>query len=502
MSAPLQISSIPVHSGSLAAVRRVIVNITSLLTSDIVSKAATFAVYALVARNCGPRSFGQLSLGLTLLYTFQVFAAAGLPTLITREIAKHRASSGRYFANASLIVVCSFVLSLIILALFVLASRYPRDTSEIIVLLGVGILPCSLTTINEAVLIAWEKMHCILLIYIPVNAFKVGAAYYLLSTGHGVRSVVLLTLGCFFATLLLEWPVVFHHLRWQHVAINTRFCRALLNRTWRFLGIDSLVSLWGSINTVLLSWICSEAAVGLFNAAWQLLVPARMMLQAIVSSLYPVMCRRAEESRERFRQLTVLLLEILAVIAVPSCILLYFGAAPIINTLYSNRDFAGSVVVLRIMQPVLILHAVAATFGLVLFSHRHERRTLRIVTLVVAFNLVSGTMLIYAYGVVGAAISHVLTCLLNGCLHYAAARDCLTDNSGGRLPWSDTLIGSVLAAGCIMAAALALTAQLNFIVATILTSFVYVVVLAGLVCAACRGSLGARERFLVPLGEK
>jgi O-antigen/teichoic acid export membrane protein len=154
------------------------------------------------------------------------------------------------------------------------------------------------------------------------------------------------------------------------------------------------------------------------------------------------------------------------------------------------------------MQPVLILHAVTGTFGLVLFSQRRERRTLRIVTIVVAFNIASGILLIYAYGVTGAAISYVLTYLLSACLHYAAARDCLTNSIGSRLPWRDTLIGSVVAAGCIMAATLALSEHLNFIVATVLTSFLYVVVLAVLVYAACRGSLGLRERFFVPLGEQ
>src|SRR5262249_33739553 len=163
------------------------------------------------------------------------------------------------------------------------------------------------------------------------------------------------------------------------------------------------------------SWISGEVAVGLFNAAWQILVPVRMMLQAIITSLYPVMCRRAPGSRERFQRLTILIFEILAVIAVPSCILLYFGATPIIQTLYRNHDFSDSAVLLRIMQPVLILHAVTGTFGLVLFSKRKERRTLRIVTIVVAFNLVSGILLIYAYGVVGAAVSYALTYLLSAC---------------------------------------------------------------------------------------
>jgi hypothetical protein len=117
------------------------------------------------------------------------------------------------------------------------------------------------------------------------------------------------------------------------------------------------------------------------------------------------------------------------------------------------------------------------------------------------FNLVSGILLIYAYGVVGAAVSYALTYLLSACLHYAAARDCLIDSANTRSPWSGTLVGKIAAAGCVMAAALAFSASLNFIVATVLTSLVYLAVLGVFVYVACRGSLGVRERFLAPLGE-
>src|SRR3972149_136999 len=101
--------------GGLAPLRRIAVNTTSLLTSDVLNRATTFAVYAMVARFCGPTSFGQLSLGLMLLYTFQVFASAGLPTLLMREVAKRPDASDRYFANASVLAVCTSVLSILAL---------------------------------------------------------------------------------------------------------------------------------------------------------------------------------------------------------------------------------------------------------------------------------------------------------------------------------------------------------------------------------------------------
>jgi O-antigen/teichoic acid export membrane protein len=489
------------HGSSTAAVRRIVVNVTSLLTSDVLNRAATFAVYAMVARYCGPHSFGQLSLGLMLLYTFQVFASAGLPTLITREVAKRPRSSGRYFVNASVIASCTSLISLATLYLFATLSRYPYDTIRVISLLGLAVVPWSLTTISEAILRGWERMHLIVLIALPVSAVKIGLSYYLLSTGHGVLAVALVFLGCHCATLLLEWIVVSRHVRLHDASIDLAVCRVMLRRTWRFLGIDGLVAAWGSINAVLLSWFANEAAVGLFVAAWQLLVPVWLALQAVDNSLFPMMCRRAEDNRKRFQQLTVLLLEVLTFVAVPGCVLLYFGAGPIISTVYGNKDFASSVIVLRIMLPVLLLHAAASTFGQVLYSHRREHVTLQIVAVDVVFNVVCGSVLIYSFGLYGAAVTALLTWTLNGILHFAATREQLADESGQRLSWSSTLIVPVVAAGSIMAVAMVTSRHLNFILACVLTSLLYLAVLALLVYAACRGPLGARERFLVPLRE-
>jgi O-antigen/teichoic acid export membrane protein len=501
MTEPANILANPAQLRGAATVRRVVVNTMSLLTSDILNKAATFAVYVLVARYTGPRSFGQLSLGLMLLYTFQVFASAGLPVLITREVARCPSSSGRYFANASMIVSAAFFLSLVALFGLVTVSRYPADTAKVILLLGAGILPWSLTMVANAVLQAWEKMHFIVLVAVPVNVAKVGLAYYLLRTGHGVDSLALVFLACHTATLLLVWPVVFRHIHWRDAKIELSFCRDLLRRTSKFLGIDSLLAVWASTNTVLLSWFAGETAVGVFAAAWQLLIPVSMTFQAIVQGLFPIMCRRANENRQRFRELTVLLFEILAIIAVPGCILLYFGAGAIISLVYGNKDFASSVLVMRIMLPVLLLQAVALTFGHVLFSQRQEHVTLRIVAIDTAFNALCGIVLIYYFGLLGAAVTVLLTWIINTYLHAMATREWLLDENGSGLLWHTTLLGKVLTAGCIMAGALALSTSFNFIATSLITSLLYVVVLAVLVLAACGGPLGLRERFLMPLRE-
>ncbi len=57
--------------------RTVLSNTVSLMASDVINRVSSFVIYALVGRYMGAFAFGQISLALSLFYTFQVFAVAG-----------------------------------------------------------------------------------------------------------------------------------------------------------------------------------------------------------------------------------------------------------------------------------------------------------------------------------------------------------------------------------------------------------------------------------------
>ena len=62
-------------------------NALSILSSDVLNRAASFVLYAMVARHLGAFEFGQMALALSLFYMFQVSAMAGLKVLIVRQVA-------------------------------------------------------------------------------------------------------------------------------------------------------------------------------------------------------------------------------------------------------------------------------------------------------------------------------------------------------------------------------------------------------------------------------
>ncbi len=492
---------LPEQPGAVTLVWRVVLNTMSLLTTDVLNKAATFVVYALVGRYCGPGAFGQLSLGLTLLYTFQVFASAGLPTLITRDVAKLPKLAGSYCANAGVIVFGAFLVNFVILILLVLVSQYPRDTAEVILILGLGILPWSLATNIEAIFRAREQIHLLASVAIPINICRVGVSYYVLRRGGTVIDIAYVLLACQMAAMICEAVILLREVPLRDICFTWTECASLLRRTWKFLGIDSLGAVLACTSTVLLSWYSSEVAVGLFGAAWQLLMPVRLVLLAIINSMFPMMCRRADENNERLQQFTVMMIEVVLLIAAPSSILLYFNAEQVISFLYAHKDFSNAAPVLRIILPALLLQAIAGTFGQVVYSKHREHVTLQIVAIDVALNIVIGVPLIYGYGLTGAAVSVVVVNVLNTLLHFWAIRHVFAMEPGHTSPWRSSLVLYIIAACGAMAATESVSGEVNFIVACIVAVLLYAAVLVGLMFWRCRGANGLRERFLFPLQE-
>src|SRR3989440_2384910 len=121
----------------------------SILTSDVMNRATSFVIYALVARHLGAQEFGQLSLGFSLFYMFQVFATAGLKVLIIRQVAKDRLQTSLYFVNACAIVTLSSLTSIAVLFAFVRLMHYPPATALVALLLSVGLLLTAISAVCE-----------------------------------------------------------------------------------------------------------------------------------------------------------------------------------------------------------------------------------------------------------------------------------------------------------------------------------------------------------------
>ena len=397
-------------------VRLLLSNGLSLLTSDVLNKATTFLVYALVARYLGLFEFGQLSVGLLLLYTCQVFCAMGLPTSLTRMIAKNPESARNGWIHGLMLSGITGVIITLLLCVFPFIVGYSRGTTNIILVLSIGLIPYGLAIVSESVLRGLEKMHWIALANVPANIAKIGLTIYLLQAGHGLMSIAILLVGVRFMILATELIGVYAATKAFEFQFSTDFGIRLAKEAFTFLGLDGLIAIWSSLSVVMLSRIVSEEAAGLYASGAQLLQPVTLVFKSVVGSLFPSLCRAASNRNEKFSQIVTRMLALLLSIALPSAVLM-FVLAPEILLVYGD-DFHSNSWVLQALSLMLLLNAGTTVLGHAILARGKEKLILRIVQLNLVVDLVLGFTLITLYGLQGAVITTLVVWVLNFTLHY------------------------------------------------------------------------------------
>jgi O-antigen/teichoic acid export membrane protein len=422
---------------AMAGFGRILANAASLLATDVVNRGTTFVLYALVARYLGAFEFGQLSLALTLFYTFQVLAAAGLKTLVVREIARDREKTRSYLINGSMTVAATCALSMACLVVLVRLMGYSRPTASLILLLSLGLLPAALATLFEAVFQAWEKMHLIAIANVPANAVKAGVAFLAVSHGSGLYQLATVILLTQVTIAVVEWRLLRRHIVQPRSGLDLRFTLRMLRSSAPFLGIDVTVALWSSVQIILLSTLASETDVGFYSAAAQVLVPVGLLFQSLTQTMFPGMCRRFVKDGRDLKQLAESMLACLLAAAVPISGILFVLADRVLELLYHGERFGPAVPVLRILVWTVVLGAITQALGQVLLAARREVVTLRIVAVNAVVSLAFGVLLIDRLGPLrGAALATVIAGVVNVIQHYVPVSRLLGGISFGRQAWS------------------------------------------------------------------
>jgi len=400
-------------------VRRFVTNIGSILTSEAFNRAVTFVIYLLIARYFDDAIFGRLSLALTLLYITQVLASFGLNTYIAREASKEPGAVGRYFVHGTLVALAASAMAYLGLVTFTLAVGYAAETRAAILLLGISTAPFAVAAVCHGIFQALERMHLIPIVNVPANVLKLGVALVLLERGAALEGVILAMVG---AQLLASVGVFLTALRIvrlqrSSLAIRVHHLKGLVRGASAFVGIDAVIALWTGLPLMLLSLFAAEADVGRYSAAYQLIVPVSLLMNATMIAALPLMSRTLTEGAQRLRAITKGVLTAMLVLALPAAVGLFIVAKDALRLIY-GEGFEPASVVLTIVSPLIVFQALAAGLGNALFAGMRERATLRIVSVNCVAALLLGLVLIPRFGSIGAAVVALTVGVLNLIQHF------------------------------------------------------------------------------------
>jgi O-antigen/teichoic acid export membrane protein len=398
-------------------ISRLFGNMAFVLSSDTITRAATLIIYVLVGRYLGTKSFGQMSLALTLLVTFQVLASAGLRLLIIREVAADRNKTESFLINGSLVAIVFSIISLTILILLNKVLAYSPETSEIIIFFGLGLLPFSLSTVCEAIFQAWERMGYIVLANLPRNLLVVGLSFWLLSAGYGLKAIAVLLLISNLIMLCAEWWIILRRISSPKAVLNIATAVAMTRTSITFLGFQAVISITASFIYIIISIIVSETDVGLYNAATQIITPVALIYESLAIASFPLLCQSFRLDLRALKHVSDRLIELALSIALPATIGLFYLGKKVLLLIYAQKDFARSGIVLQIMAASLIMSALSAVLGRVLLASLQEKILLRVVLIKFFLSIISSFVFIKAFGLLGAAINFLVLSILDTGMH-------------------------------------------------------------------------------------
>ncbi len=280
-------------------VQKLTKNIGFSAISQIIGAILAFILIIYVARFLGEAQFGDYSFAISFTSLFVIFADIGINQLIIREIARDNSLTGEYITNVSFLKILLSVITFGIIALTINLMHYPQYVVYVVYLFGIYTLLDSFSQIFMSIFQAFEKMEYVAITTIVIKIIITILALFLLFSGYGLIELAYAYVLVGIIQVVLSLFISIKKITKPTLKLNFSLWRHLTIKSLPF-GLNTLFAMmFFRIDSILLSILENNVAVGIYSAAYNPLLAIGSMLSTItISALYPVMSRYYVSSKD------------------------------------------------------------------------------------------------------------------------------------------------------------------------------------------------------------
>lgn len=309
-----------------------------MLTAYIYQKLISLFYFILLARYLGADNFGKYTFALSFVALFSVIMDFGLFPVLAREIARDKTKTDKYFGNVLSFSLLAGLFVLVLVCVLINVLGYPLMTRKLVYMSGLIIFLDTLAlsfyfVFRGRLNMKYEALgiviHKTVLLIVGLFLISVKANLVLMLLPLLAASCFYLSNAVFFLKRKLGiWPVP---------KFDKEILKFLLRLSWPFFIAAVFAKLYSTSDTILLSYLTDDKAVGWYNAA-QKLVNASLLLIAgsLSSALYPSLSYYFVRSKQELNKLFTKAVFYLMLITVPLIFGLLILARPIILFIYGE----------------------------------------------------------------------------------------------------------------------------------------------------------------------
>lgn len=384
-------------------------NTIYLTIATVGQKVLAFLYFILIARLAGVEGTGKYFFVVSFTTIFSIFVDLGLSSVLIRETAKKREMAGKYLGN---ILGAKFVLGIFTYLAVIVAINvmgYPSVTKLMVYLSGIVMLLDSFNVTFYAVFRGHQnlKYESIGVVVSEILIIAVGGVSLVL---HAPLYFLLLALmsgsifNFFFSSILL----------WKKTEVRPCLCFdktllvSLFKIAYPFALAGIFVKVYSYLDSVLLSKMVGDAAVGFWSVAYKLTYAFQFIPMAFAAAAFPAMSAYFVSDKTMLRKTFERVLFYLAILAVPIAFGIFSLAEPLILKLY-GASYAASVLPLQVAIFTVIFIFLNYPIGSLLNATDRQMTNTAIMGVCMALNVVLNVILIPRFSYLGAAISTAIS---------------------------------------------------------------------------------------------
>jgi O-antigen/teichoic acid export membrane protein len=392
----------PLKRSMMATVAR---NSAFVLSVQMVLKILAFLFNVYVVRRLGDIHFGQYSSVMAYVAIFAIFTDWGLSKYAVREMAKDCKKTSWLLPN---IVAIRVILSLLVTIIAALSALWLGKESDIvlgILIASTGLVLYAFQGPLDDALTARERLDYTSVFALINQLVFWGLGVLLLINGIGFVGLIIASLtGVAVVAVLSGWTLF--KLGVGRLSLSVRRWPQLFLAALPF-GVSGISYVFMQrFDTVLMSFVLTDAAVGWYNVPWTLTNMMLLIAQSIAIAMYPSMVRSYTDDPESLPQVTWQSIKYLLIVCLPIAVGGTVLADRIIITLYEEA-FVNSIPVLQIILWALPSLFLLELLGRVASTLHMERPAARINVINAAVTVVLNLILVPTMGILGAAVALV-----------------------------------------------------------------------------------------------
>lgn len=441
----------------MSAIGRIVRNTLWQIVGQAVHLILSLAVLAVIPRYLGVEEYGKYSLVFVIITLFANLTDFGINDIVVRELSKDRSKIARIVLE---LLALKTAIGLAVIAISISAVAilgYSEDMRRCFALASVSLLFLSLSSTGNIVFRVNLWMERGVFATAVKDILVLLLSLWVIHLNGTLIHFILVVVVANFVNLAVVLALVRDFVHAPGWDFDSDFWKKIF-RSSLPLGIAyAVVSLYMTVDMLLLERIKGVEAVGYYNASYKFVYLSVVFPLAFATSLFPFMSEYSKVNQEKLRTLFQKSFDYMLLVALPLATSLTV-LAPKVIVLVFGTEFSPSIPALQILVWGIALMFPGIIFGYLMIALDQQRKSLVIDCWGLAINVGLNLVLIPMIGFIGASIVTVVTefCVLAPTVHFIQRK------LDYRLSWNKVIRSVLAAVACGLA--LAASAKCHFLI--------------------------------------